>query len=365
MKITHVKKINSIISTKRTSLSIINHIHVNNGQATFTNLDISISIPTDWKNGLYDKDRIDQLENSINDNARIIDFPGLPKIDDVKYCGSIENTPDSIIDFVSKDDARVALTGIYIDHGQKMVIATNGHILHAEKAETENSVIITVPFFKLCKYFDCNKIYCDSKGKLVFAENNDGVKIYGKAIDGPYPSWEKVIPDNKSNGLLTEDIKSKLLAVTKTLKPYLNKKTQLAVFKGSEVYARLPESENGAIVDMGINPFNGVTVGFNMDAMGKILKVAKGNIHPSITNIAPMVIKSDKSITLDMPARAWGCKGTKETEKDYFADCSFKSIPMVATKTKKISPITALKAKIKKLENENAELWQMLDNQTK
>ena len=86
----------------------------------------------------------------------------------------------SLWDFTSHDNNRLVMTGVYHDKERKVAVATDGHVLVADK-----------------DIYDENKT--DNTDKFA---GRMPVDKYGKFIDGRYPNWHDVVPE-KTNEFKT------------------------------------------------------------------------------------------------------------------------------------------------------------------
>lgn len=109
-----------------------------------------------------------------------------------------ERTPKgefNIWDWIANDDLRPVMNGVLHDKKRKMAVATNAHMLVAD-----------------ANVYDENKVYTG------FAwEGEVSMDKYGKFIDGRFPDWEAVVPQ-ESDEFIHYDVP--LADVTEYLKKY-------------------------------------------------------------------------------------------------------------------------------------------------
>ena len=134
----------------------------------------------------------DDAKNILNDSEQPIN----------KGFYSIDRNNDELldaVDFVSTDQARFNLTGVYVDSG---IWATDGHrakITNPIPAEskTGNAVIIPANIIKM--FGKLNAEFFSSMDDTQILTTVDRVKILCDAIEGPYPRIRAVIPASFDN----------------------------------------------------------------------------------------------------------------------------------------------------------------------
>ena len=106
-----------------------------------------------------------------------------------------------IIPYLSKDELRPAMTGVYFD-GDNMV-GTDAHRLRVISAPSEGSAILCKEVATLLKYSGA-KAYKNGRVEL------DGVVIDKGVIDAMYPNYQNVIPkmENMTNTIFVQDKKT-------------------------------------------------------------------------------------------------------------------------------------------------------------
>lgn len=106
-----------------------------------------------------------------------------------------------IIPYLSKDELRPAMTGVYFD-GENMV-GTDAHRLRVISAPSEGSAILCKEVATLLKYSGA-KAYKNGRVEL------DGVVIDKGVIDETYPKYQAVIPkmENMTNTIFVQDKKA-------------------------------------------------------------------------------------------------------------------------------------------------------------
>ena len=96
----------------------------------------------------------------------------------------------------SKDELRPVLTGVYLGHELKEYSSTDAHVLtwKALEGEFKKDYIIPGRVADLLKDFgECN-LSDDENGTYIQLENEGGLKIITRHIDGKFPNYRAVIP---------------------------------------------------------------------------------------------------------------------------------------------------------------------------
>jgi DNA polymerase-3 subunit beta len=254
------------ISPARKSLPIIQHTaHVDAMGLTSTNLDTYIHVerPTTWRvtgAGVLSLDILAALIDArsvsmsfadglctIDVDGRTIaapymdsrDFPSTPDNDGLETSGEVYGQDlASVLDFISSDDLRPAMTGVYVG---KHIVGTNGHILRYR-----NSNFAGVPFIIRREAVEAIKVQAMAgkmfkgpaqkwhveQGRDYVALYRNDITILTRKIAETYPNYLAVIPkDNEKT--LTVDVKE-MAGALKNMSPGLSKKTPQIVFNIDE-----------------------------------------------------------------------------------------------------------------------------------
>lgn len=171
------------------------------------------------------------------------DFPAFPEIDNFTQVEiSVSDLKNMIIKSsfaVSKDEARACLCGVLweIDKNKTDMVATDGHRLGKCSyigdyidGEKLSNIISPKSLLHLVRILDETKsttLSVSFSEKYIVFNGND-ITLCSKLIDGPYPDYEKVIPD--SNPKVVNIEKSILLEAVKRVSVLSNQKTHLVKF---------------------------------------------------------------------------------------------------------------------------------------
>lgn len=212
----------SIKSNFRTSLPILNYAVVKKGSLQITDLEQWLQIENEETRELDGKffgnaalKKTGDLNRSMADESFLVeDFPN--HHDFILDVGSeippifINALPEFKAYASSDFTSRVSLTGIYLDLSDGIIVATDGHVLRERKINTEftpqdEKVIVpmcAVDFIKAMEKFELvsakiseengNKYLC-----LEYEDNDTTIDYQAKLVDGPYPEYQKVIPNTK------------------------------------------------------------------------------------------------------------------------------------------------------------------------
>jgi len=141
--------------------------------------------------------------------------------------------------YCSTDELRPALTGVLVRQNSAILTcATDGHVLRLirdidpeKKCKISDKFegIISHKCIQLLTRFVINSAKISIADDLIRFEMNDGIAIYSKLIDGQYPTFENVLPDQFS-GTIHFD-RELMLKLTNDAKPFSNRHTHLSEVK--------------------------------------------------------------------------------------------------------------------------------------
>jgi DNA polymerase III subunit beta len=148
---------------------------------------------------------------------------------------------------VSKDESRKSLCGILwnVEKNKTGMVATDGHRLGSSFinsafniSEKQSMIVSAKTLLYLIRILDSENaektITITGDEKYLFF-SNENMKICSKLIEGPYPDFEKAIPQNNPKNAIIE--KNKLLEAFKRVSILSNQKTHLVkcLFKENDI----------------------------------------------------------------------------------------------------------------------------------
>jgi len=190
---------------KRNTIPVLDRVLVKDGMATSTDMDHYVTVPTHLDNGVYFNEgfKVGLFIEAGEDSG---DFPNIEENIKGESLGSVSLDAGKLqaLSWVgraqSTEETRYYLNGICFDHDK--AVATNGHFLHVVdvNAAIEGRPILPRKAVSLItslakelranavtlEFFDCNH----------YIAHIAGARIYGRTIDGKFPQWERVIPEN-------------------------------------------------------------------------------------------------------------------------------------------------------------------------
>lgn len=192
------------LASQRTKLPILNTVMVKDGYAVATDLDVFIVQPVAIDAGMYHGAGF--ASNPIKSDRLAEDFPSMPDLDAVIGSHTLDaDTVQWVSLAQSKEETRYYLNGICFKNSD--IVATNGHVLHKATVSEKfshpdflqgfiiprNSIDLALKLAKETKEKSFNlTVY---KQWAVF--NIGPVKLYSKFIDGTFPCYELVIPNDQ------------------------------------------------------------------------------------------------------------------------------------------------------------------------
>jgi hypothetical protein len=131
------------------------------------------------------------------------DFPEAPTGKKAPECLGSLSVPRISKDHLGKDELRPIMMGININGPAGELCSTDAHTLYVQKVDTDIKESITLPPAPLM-FFEGQKVdvyRIDRTAVQISATNNPGVKITLKEIDGRYPNYRCVIPEQSDKHL--------------------------------------------------------------------------------------------------------------------------------------------------------------------
>lgn len=168
--------------------NIKNFVTINSpeyGSVLTSDIDKSLT----WDNGQPYSDMIKLSVHNVN-NA-----PDLPKLGETKeYFFSNEDRLNIIaaMDFIGKDEIRPVMSQVVTDQGH--IVATDAHRLFFKPTKAPDGFRFTPFTMNLLKEIK-GGFKASTDGKYTVIESN-GVTLYSEAIEGIYPNWQAVVPED-------------------------------------------------------------------------------------------------------------------------------------------------------------------------
>jgi len=126
----------------------------------------------------------------------------------------------SFLPYLSKDELRMAMTGVYFDADKDALIATNAHYLLKMANIVEDTFIMHPTAVKLFSSLNVSVSCCVVVGqnKTVYRWHLDGLdyEMCHRNIDAKYPDWFSVVPQDNDIVVL-HDTKETIAAIKEAL----------------------------------------------------------------------------------------------------------------------------------------------------
>lgn len=195
------------VKPTRSPIPILNHVAVRDGRMFTTDLTVFAYIDTDLDDGMYIVTQNGNLEYVADmDNDEYV----LPlKIEDVdfEFSHDVSQHVDTFISHVSDDVLRSTLQGIYCEINGNVLnmTATDGYTLTTREFSLETKYKGTLSFILNPKAVNAakqaQKITGAGATKFKVGSNGvslniNGIEIADRTIEGQYPAYRRVIPDN-------------------------------------------------------------------------------------------------------------------------------------------------------------------------
>lgn len=225
----------------------------------------------------------DWPELSVGDQVTHLDVP-IP---------SLAATIARLTPFISTEETRYYLNGIHfhVKDGRVVAVATDGHRLGVLPVEIDaaafgdRKIIVPRPAVKvlaaLLRRRDEKTVrvefHGDANGILRTSFVLDGVRLDTKLIDGTFPEYQRVFPQNVSVEM-EADI-TPLLQVITRLAPFANTGCYLHVPVVGQASLAAGREEDGAILAVPVRRLSGsedVKISFNLDYLRDVLQSVGG-----------------------------------------------------------------------------------------
>ena len=291
MKKSEIQRLKKVAKSKTIPAIALRGL-VKDGRIYATNLEVTISFPCEIKGqGIVELSEIEQpFENAwIQGNKLFIERNGaitqsrVFDANDFPQSPEREVTPSATINakqaqklrlikqFCGNDETRPAMCGVYLDAESKMIVATDAHRLVWERfdCDIQTSVIIPTIGIELLTEIDYIVYLSYEKNKLAtritFLAKDGSEEIETRLIDGNFPNYKAVIPENSSftlqvpTDVLIQNIES--AKKTQKLRTFFlieNDALQLLSFdtdNHKQFYVKIPcQSNITEGFDVGMNP---------------------------------------------------------------------------------------------------------------
>ena len=248
------------------------------------------------------------------------DFPMPPKIEEkmqkIKTEFLTRNLP-LVLFSASTDETRLALSGInFLTNDELTLVATDGFRLSLVKTKKEGklpSVIIPADFLREITHFikdekEVNFSY-SAREKVVLFRVGD-TEFYSRLIEGDFPPFEKVIPQEKKTTATLE--KEEFLRNTKLISVFARDLSNIIILEvkknGVQFMPKAVEGEENSAFQDGEIEGEEQKVAFNYKFLLDFLNVAycKNIIIEILRSDAPVVFKMDNKqdfLHIIMPVR--------------------------------------------------------------
>ena len=180
----------------------------------------------------------------------------------------------SHLPFISLEELRPALTGIYLEYTDEIKsVSTDGHLMRVISYGKGNRVkekkILPNKSLRILSTPPLKPVDVSSSESHAHFEYQDGIELYSRWIDEKYPEYKPFVEDWKLKGQATFDVKELLSAISDS-KPFVNSTTKgirLSLRKNKmELISKDPENQstftasvptstnlNGQIYEAGFN----------------------------------------------------------------------------------------------------------------
>jgi DNA polymerase III sliding clamp (beta) subunit (PCNA family) len=140
---------------------------------------------------------------------------------------------------MSKDEYRTTLRSVYLCNKYSKMIATDGHRMHIADILYDGPSIM-IPFNVVRELIKCNEIEVGVVNNELCTKTEQGEHWFEKN-SGNFPNYYSFIPQRSDLNSVIEDNRLDLIAKLEKIKPFVNKKTKMIVFKDGVVQPKLNE----------------------------------------------------------------------------------------------------------------------------
>lgn len=212
------------------------------------------------------------------------DFPACPA-EDWKYQGELSASGvASVLDFISKDDLRPAMMGVYI--GEQHIVGTNGHVLRYRNHDYAGTPFIlnAVSANVLSQFwggFNGPELFY---GVLKYGDwlviHKGAVMVYSRAINETYPRYMSVIPDYTGVPSITVN-REELYKAVKAVTPSASKSRKMIELEtgAGALMVTGQDIDTGTRSDINIGARNTVEIGYRIGFNANYLETVCTNVN--------------------------------------------------------------------------------------
>lgn len=249
------------------------------------------------------------------------DFPVPPKLiekSNVLKAEQFKKTLPLILFAASRDEARPTLSGVNFvsSDGELVIVATDGFRLSLIKEKnTQNIPSMLVPrvFFEevLSGLKDEETIdFIASEKEKMVKFSTPTKQYFSRVIEGTFPPFEKVIPTEKKQTIVTD--REELLRNTKIASLFAREQSNIVILKGDkgmvQIRPKMDNTEENTSTQDAVIEGEAIQVAFNARFLLDFLQNVSGKkvIIELLRSDAPTVFKTDNQknfIHIIMPVR--------------------------------------------------------------
>jgi DNA polymerase III subunit beta len=206
----------------------------------------------------------------------------------------------------SDDETRWHLTGVYFDHVNQKLVATDGHRLHTvDTIGIRDSFILPKIAVDLIKGFNDRVLFSRVVDGFINIGLKDSFGLTVRVIDGKYPNYHQFIPKHFKSSISGDS--EDFVKILKKASKLADKKTRSVTFEDNFL-----ECNVGLKIDLGsinnLSPENdgqyNERFGVNCDYLLDAVKQASGNIDIMLNDsVSPMFFESKGFQAVIMPRR--------------------------------------------------------------
>ena len=201
-----LRQVKNVLKPRQTSLPILDNLRIEESNATMTNLATYFIFPVDMavSPSIIDIDHFISVQGDVKNDLSKLDhqnFPETPILGKrerlITFKGDMLNSLYEMLDFVSNDDLRPAMSAICLSQNEdKMyLVATDAHKMAYKQVKLKKSdqdLLIPSDLVRILKIFKPFQAIFSVHEKYIALSFNDIIVIIRKE-ESRYPAWAQVI----------------------------------------------------------------------------------------------------------------------------------------------------------------------------
>ena len=246
---------------KNTRIPILSGFYVKDGRAMSTDCDIDVFTACPLDNGVYMPQLYKAGIAAPNTDLLLSDAPNPQEFNAAPILAQFDGITLESLEFISramsKEETRYYLNGVFF--GRDHIVATDGHRMHGVTTRgaifanddlrgfilPAKAVKLAIDAMKECKLKSFSISFTELKARFIIGH----YEFVSKLIDGTFPDYKRVIPENAPQGSIdyVHFSADKMKAESKKLLAAADKRARIARFEDGKVTCGVYSCDSGFV----------------------------------------------------------------------------------------------------------------------